>query len=185
MTQPKSLSLREKFGYGLGDMASNIVYQAVINVLMYFYTDIYGIEAAAAGTLMILVRIFDAITDPIMGAMADRTRTRWGRYRPWLLWGAIPFGVLAVAAFITPNASAGAKLAYAYLSYALLMTAYTVVNILFRPCRNDDRRQGGTVGTTIVAIRHGHGGRLSRDGLHLAALPPAGRRRQVSPADSR
>jgi hypothetical protein len=78
----QNLTIREKFGYGLGDMASNIVYQAVINVLMYFYTDVYGIEAAAAGTLMIVVRLFDAITDPIMGAVADRTRTRWGRYRP-------------------------------------------------------------------------------------------------------
>lgn len=125
----RNLSLQEKFGYGLGDMASNIVYQAVINVLMYFYTDVYGIEAAAAGTLMIVVRIFDAITDPLMGAMADRTRTRWGRYRPWLLWGAIPYGILAAAAFITPNVSAGAKLVYAYISYALLMTAYTAVNI--------------------------------------------------------
>jgi GPH family glycoside/pentoside/hexuronide:cation symporter len=123
------LSLREKFGYGLGDMASNIVYQAVINVLMYFYTDVYGIEAAAAGTLMIVVRFLDAITDPIMGAVADRTRTRWGRYRPWLLWIAIPYGVLAVAAFITPDVSVSTKLVYAYISYALLMTAYTAVNI--------------------------------------------------------
>ena len=123
------LTLREKFGYGLGDMASNIVYQAVINVLMYFYTDVYGIEAAAAGTLMIVVRFFDAIIDPVMGAVADRTRTRWGRYRPWLLWGAIPYGILAVAAFVTPNGSTGAKLVYAYISYGLLMTAYTVVNI--------------------------------------------------------
>lgn len=127
--EKQKLSLQEKFGYGLGDMASNIVYQAVINVLMYFYTDVYGIEAAAAGTLMIVVRVFDAITDPIMGGVADRTRSRWGRYRPWLLWGAIPYGLLAVAAFITPNVAAGAKLVYAYISYALLMTAYTVVNI--------------------------------------------------------
>jgi GPH family glycoside/pentoside/hexuronide:cation symporter len=125
----QNLSLREKFGYGLGDMASNIVYQAVINVLMYFYTDVYGIEAAAAGTLMIVVRLFDAVTDPIMGAIADRTRTRWGRYRPWMLWFAIPYGMLAVAAFITPDVSVGTKLVYAYISYALLMTAYTAVNI--------------------------------------------------------
>jgi GPH family glycoside/pentoside/hexuronide:cation symporter len=127
--QKQPLSLREKFGYGLGDMASNIVYQAVINVLMYFYTDIYGIEAAAAGTLMVVVRVFDAITDPIMGAVADRTRSRWGRYRPWLLWMAVPYGILAVTAFITPNVPVGTKLVYAYISYALLMTAYTAVNI--------------------------------------------------------
>ena len=87
----QQLSGREKFGYGLGDMASNIVYQAVINVLMYFYTDVYGIEAAAAGTLMIAVRFFDALIDPMMGAIADRTRTKWGRYRPWLLWSAVPY----------------------------------------------------------------------------------------------
>jgi len=125
----QNLSLREKFGYGLGDMASNIVYQAVINVLMYFYTDVYGIEAAAAGTLMVVVRLFDAITDPLMGAIADRTRTKWGRYRPWMLWIAVPYGILAVTAFITPNVAAGTKLVYAYISYALLMTAYTAVNI--------------------------------------------------------
>jgi GPH family glycoside/pentoside/hexuronide:cation symporter len=128
MTQ-QQLTTKEKFGYGLGDMASNIVYQAVINVLMYFYTDVYGIEAAAAGTLMIVVRFFDAITDPIMGAVADRTRTKWGRYRPWMLWIAVPYGILAVTAFITPNVGVDTKLVYAYISYALLMTAYTAVNI--------------------------------------------------------
>jgi GPH family glycoside/pentoside/hexuronide:cation symporter len=125
----QNLTLKEKFGFGLGDTASNIVYQAVINVLLYFYTDVYGITAAAAGWLMIVVRAFDAITDPIMGAVADRTRSKHGRYRPWMLWVAIPYGVLAVAAFITPNADMGHKLVYAYISYALLMTAYTAVNV--------------------------------------------------------
>jgi GPH family glycoside/pentoside/hexuronide:cation symporter len=125
----QNLTVREKLGFGLGDTASNIVYQAVINILLFFYTDVYGIEAAAAGTLMLVVRIFDAITDPMMGAIADRTRTRHGRYRPWLLWGAVPYGALAVAAFITPDVDVGTKLVYAYISYALLMTAYTVVNV--------------------------------------------------------
>ena len=125
----QNLTKLEKFGYGLGDAASNIVYQAVINVLLYFYTDVYGIEAAAAGTLMLVVRLFDAFTDPAMGAIADRTRTRHGRYRPWMLWIAIPYGLLAIAAFVTPNADMGTKLVYAYISYALLMTAYTAVNV--------------------------------------------------------
>jgi len=125
----QNLSFKEKLGYGLGDTASNIVYQAVINVLLYFYTDVYGITAAAAGTLMLVVRLFDAITDPLMGAVADRTRSRHGRYRPWMLWVAIPYGILAVTAFITPGAGMGTKLVYAYISYALLMTAYTAVNI--------------------------------------------------------
>jgi GPH family glycoside/pentoside/hexuronide:cation symporter len=125
----QNLTFKEKLGYGLGDTASNIVYQAVINVLLYFYTDVYGIEAAAAGTLMLVVRLFDAVTDPMMGAVADRTKSKHGRYRPWMLWIAIPYGILAVAAFITPDVGMGTKLVYAYISYALLMTAYTAVNV--------------------------------------------------------
>lgn len=125
----QNLRFIEKIGFGLGDTASNIVYQAVINVLLYFYTDVYGIEAAAAGTLMIVVRLFDAVTDPLMGAVADRTKSKHGRYRPWMLWIAIPYGILAVAAFVTPDADMGTKLVYAYISYALLMAAYTAVNV--------------------------------------------------------
>ena len=125
----QNLTTLEKFGFGLGDTASNIVYQAVINILLYFYTDVYGIEAAAAGTLLLVVRVFDAVTDPMMGAIADRTRSKHGRYRPWMLWVAIPYGALAVAAFVTPNVDTGTKLVYAYISYALLMTAYTAINV--------------------------------------------------------
>jgi GPH family glycoside/pentoside/hexuronide:cation symporter len=125
----QNLTKLEKFGFGLGDTASNIVYQAVINVLLYFYTDVYGIEAAAAGTLILVVRLADAVIDPFMGALADRTRTKHGRYRPWMLWVAVPYGLLAVAAFVTPDVDMGRKLVYAYISYALLMTAYTAVNV--------------------------------------------------------
>src|ERR1044071_6800218 len=146
MAQQK-LTLKEKFAYGLVDRASNIVYQAVINVLMYFYTDVYGIEAAAAGTLMIVVRFADAVLDPMMGAVADRTRTKWGRYRPWMLWFAVPYGILAVTTFITPNAAVGTKLVYAYISYGLLMAAYTAVNIPYSALAgvmtsNKDERSG-------------------------------------------
>lgn len=123
------LKIAEKFGYGLGDTASNIVFQVVINFMLYFYTDVFGITAAAAGTLMLAVRMFDAITDPIMGGIADRTRTRWGSYRPYLLWISIPYGLLAVLTFTTPDLSDGGKLLYAYVTYALLMTAYTAINI--------------------------------------------------------
>jgi GPH family glycoside/pentoside/hexuronide:cation symporter len=123
------LSATEKFGYGLGDLASNIVFQVVINFMMYFYTDVFGIGAAAVGTLMLVVRLFDAVTDPIMGGIADRTKTRWGRYRPYLVWIAIPYGVLAVMTFTTPGLSESGKLVYAYVTYALLMTAYTAINI--------------------------------------------------------
>lgn len=123
------LPLIEKFGYGLGDTASNIVFQVVINFMVYFYTDVFGIGAAAAGTLMLAVRLFDAVTDPVMGGIADRTQTRWGRYRPYLLWMALPYGVLAVMTFTTPDFSEGGKLIYAYVTYALLMTVYTAINI--------------------------------------------------------
>lgn len=123
------LSQREKFGFGLGDMSSNIVFQAVGNVLLYFYTDVFGLTAAAATLLMAVVRFIDAIIDPAIGAMADRTRSKHGRYRPWLLWLAIPYGVIAVAAFITPGVSEGAKLVYAYVSYILLVVVYSAINI--------------------------------------------------------
>lgn len=123
------LSATEKFGYGLGDLASNIVFQVVINFMLYFYTDVFGIGAAAVGTLMLAVRLFDAITDPLMGGIADRTKTRWGRYRPYLVWIAVPYGILAVMTFTTPDLSDSGKLIYAYVTYALLMTAYTAINI--------------------------------------------------------
>ena len=123
------LTLKEKLGYGLGDTASNIVFQVVINFMMIFYTDVFGISAAAVGTLMLAVRLFDAVTDPVMGGLADRTRSRWGRYRPWLLFAALPYGGLAVLAFTTPDLSASGKLVYAYITYAALMTVYTIINI--------------------------------------------------------
>ncbi|MBL4826465.1 MAG: MFS transporter [Spongiibacteraceae bacterium] len=123
------LSTKEKLGYGLGDTASNIVFQVVINFLLYFYTDVFGISAAAVGTLMLVVRLFDAFTDPLMGGVADRTQSRWGKYRPYLLLVSIPYGVLAVLAFSTPDLSQSGKLIYAYITYALLMTAYTAINI--------------------------------------------------------
>lgn len=124
-----SLSIRKKIGYGLGDTASNIVFQVVITFLLVFYTDVFGISAAAAGTLLLVVRIFDGVTDPIVGGIADRTRTRWGRYRPYLLLMALPYAGLAVLAFTTPDLGENGKLVYAYVTYALLMTAYTAINI--------------------------------------------------------
>ncbi|MBB5212532.1 glycoside-pentoside-hexuronide (GPH):cation symporter [Microbulbifer hydrolyticus] len=127
--QSSAISIREKIGYGLGDTASNIVFQVVINFLLVFYTDVFGISAAAAGTLLLVVRIFDGITDPVVGGMADRTRSRWGRYRPYLLLMALPYAGLAVLAFTTPDLGENGKLVYAYITYTLLMTVYTAINI--------------------------------------------------------
>ncbi|WP_119969260.1 MFS transporter [Shewanella japonica] len=123
------LTIKEKMGYGLGDTASNIVFQMVANFMLIFYTDVYGLSAAAAGTLLLSVRLFDGFTDPVMGGIADRTRTRWGSYRPYILFLAIPYGVLACLAFITPDFDTTGKLIYAYITYGLLMTCYTAINI--------------------------------------------------------
>ena len=123
------VSTKEKIGYGLGDTASNVVFQTVVNFLAFYYTDIYGISPATVGTMFLAVRVMDAVTDPIMGAICDRTNTRWGRFRPYMLWLAIPFGASAVITFTTPDLADTGKIVYAYITYAVLMLMYTAVNI--------------------------------------------------------
>ena len=124
-----SLPLWEKVSYGFGDTACNIYFQIVIVYLMQFYTDVFGISAAAAGTMFLVVRIFDGFTDPMMGAIADRTTSRWGKYRPYMLWLAIPFAALGILAFVTPDFSDSGKLIYAYITYSMFMLLYTAINI--------------------------------------------------------
>ena len=124
-----SLPLWEKVSYGFGDTACNIYFQIVIIYLMQFYTDVFGISAAAAGTMFLVVRIFDGFTDPMMGAIADRTNSRLGKYRPYMLWLAIPFAALGILAFVTPDFSDSGKLIYAYVTYSLFMMLYTAINI--------------------------------------------------------
>ncbi len=123
------LRVKEKIAYGLGDTASNIIFQTVMMFLLIFYTHVVGLSPAAVGTLFLVVRVFDAITDPLMGSLADRTRTRWGQFRPYLLWLAIPFGLISVLAFTTPDLSDSNKLIYAFVTYTLLMMVYTAINI--------------------------------------------------------
>jgi GPH family glycoside/pentoside/hexuronide:cation symporter len=123
------LSVREKVGYGLGDAAANFIWQTMITFQLAFYTDAFGITAAAAGTLFLVVRVFDAAFDPFMGVVADRTNTRWGKFRPWILWTAVPFGVIAFLAFTTPDLSPSGKLMYAYVTYILLMAVYSANNL--------------------------------------------------------
>jgi GPH family glycoside/pentoside/hexuronide:cation symporter len=125
----QKLSVREKVGYGLGDFAANIVFQTVMIFLMYYYTDIFGIPVAAVGTLFLLSRIWDAVNDPLMGAVSDRTKSKHGRFRPWIKWTALPFGVLAVLMFTTPDLSVEGKIIYAYVTYILMMMIYTANNI--------------------------------------------------------
>ncbi|WP_448249689.1 MFS transporter [Thalassotalea agariperforans] len=121
--------LLEKIGYGLGDFASSMFWKIFSVYLMVFYTDIFGISAAAVGTMFLVSRFWDAANDPIVGIVADRIKTPWGKFRPFLAFGAIPFAVIGVLTFYTPNWSAEAKLVYAYITYTLMMMAYTVVNV--------------------------------------------------------
>ncbi|MCW8329174.1 MFS transporter [Photobacterium sp. SDRW27] len=125
----ESLKLREKLGYGVGDLGSTLIFATVTTFLMYFYTDIFGLSAAAVGSVFFVARMIDAVSDPLMGAVADRTASRWGKFRPYLLFGAVPLGILAVLTFTTPELSDSGKLIYAYITYILLMVCYTVVNI--------------------------------------------------------
>lgn len=123
------LSVKEKLGYGLGDTASNIFFQFVNIFLLYYYTDVFGLSPAVVGTLFVVTRFWDAINDPLMGAIADRTNTRFGRYRPYLLWMAVPFGLLGYLAFANPDFTQTGKTIYAYATYVGLMMAYTAINV--------------------------------------------------------
>ncbi|HBX3375412.1 TPA: hypothetical protein MHW67_15585 [Klebsiella pneumoniae] len=123
------LSVKEKIGYGMGDAASHIIFDNVMLYMMFFYTDIFGIPAGFVGTMFLLARALDAISDPCMGLLADRTRSRWGKFRPWILFGVIPFGLVCVLAYSSPDLSHNGKLIYAAVTYTLLTLLYTVVNI--------------------------------------------------------
>jgi GPH family glycoside/pentoside/hexuronide:cation symporter len=123
------LSLKEKIGYGLGDTASHFVWDMVGFWLLFFYTDIYGISAAAAGTIMLIARFWDMAIDPVIGVVSDRTNTRWGKFRPYILFGAVPYAVLAVLTFTTPDFGEYGKIIYAGATYVLLMTAYAFINL--------------------------------------------------------
>jgi len=123
------LSFKEKIGYGLGDTASHFVWDMVGFWILIFYTDTFGISAAAAGTIMLIARFWDMASDPIMGIISDRTNTRWGKFRPYILWMALPYSILAVLAFSTPNFSETGKIFYAGITYILLMTVFTAINL--------------------------------------------------------
>ena len=128
-TTAEKLPVKEKIGYALGDTAANLIFQTMVMFQLAFYTDTFGITAAAAGTLLVVVRVWDAIFDPVMGIVADRTKTRWGKFRPWVLWTAVPFGVMGFLTFVTPDFTAGGKLIYAYCTYILLMMVYSANNL--------------------------------------------------------
>ncbi|MFK7936645.1 MAG: MFS transporter [Saprospiraceae bacterium] len=123
------LSFLEKVGYGIGDMASNF-YMGFFNIfLLYYYVDVWGLTPASAATMFLVTKIIDAVSDPSMGLIADRTNTRWGKYRPYILWMAIPYAILGYLLFLGPDFSQTGKLVFAYISYSLIMLAYTAINV--------------------------------------------------------
>lgn len=119
----------KRIGYGIGDLGCNLVFSTMASYLMVFYTDVFGITAAAAGTMMLVTKFIDALTDTGMGLIVDRTHTRWGQGRPYFLFGAVPFALFTFLTFYIPNVGDTGKLIWAYITYFLLCTAYTVVNI--------------------------------------------------------
>jgi len=123
------IKLKEKIGYGLGDMSSSMFWKLFGSYLMIFYTDVFGLPAAVVGTMFLITRVWDSVSDPLMGLIADRTNTRHGKFRPYILWGAIPFGIIGVLTFTTPDLDLKGRIIYAYITYTLMMTAYTVVNV--------------------------------------------------------
>jgi len=125
----EKLRLKEKIGYGFGDMASSMFWKIFGMYLLFFYTDIFGLPAAAVGTMFLITRIWDTLFDPVVGVLSDRTRSKWGKFRPYLLWFALPFGVIGTLMFITPSFSTTGKLVYAYITYSLMMMVYSMINV--------------------------------------------------------
>lgn len=125
----EAISLREKIGYGFGDMASSMFWKLFGMYLLFFYTDVMGLNAAAVGTMFLITRIWDTLFDPVVGVMTDRTNTRWGKFRPYLLYMALPFGLIGIVTFTVPDADGSGKLLYAYITYSAMMMVYSLINV--------------------------------------------------------
>ena len=125
------IGIKEKISYGFGDMASSMFWKIFGMYMLYFYTDVFGLAPAAVGTMFLVTRIWDSVNDPIFGMIADRTRSRWGKFRPWILFGAVPFSVLGVLTFLIPPMSwtPAMRLLYAYVTYTSMMMVYSAVNV--------------------------------------------------------
>lgn len=125
----QKLKITEKIGFSLGDAAANFIFQTIMLLQLSFYTNTFGISATAIAVLFLVGRLVGAFADPVMGVIADRTETRWGKFRPWILWTAVPFGIFGFLAFYTPNWNESAKIIWAFVTYILLMLVYSANNI--------------------------------------------------------
>ena len=127
--KPQKLSVLEKVGFGAGDMAINVVISSMFLIITFFYTDVFGLKPTDMGIMFLVVRMLDAMTDPLMGMFTDRHTSRWGRYRPYFLFLSVPFGVSVFLVFTTPDLAYGMKLAWAYATYILVTLMFTAVTI--------------------------------------------------------
>ena len=122
-------TIKEKIGYGFGDMSSSMFWKVFSAYLPIFYTNVFGLDLGVAASLFLVTKLWDAVSDPMMGIIADRTNTKWGKYRPYLLWIAVPFAIAGILLFTTPNLGTTGKEVWAYVTYILMMTVYTAINV--------------------------------------------------------
>lgn len=151
------IKLKEKIGYGFGDMASSMFWKLFGSYLMIFYTDVFGLPAAVVGTLFLVTRVWDSAFDPIVGVVADRTHSRWGKFRPYLLYLAIPFSVIGVLTFVTPPFGDNGKLIYAYVTYSLMMMVYSAINVPYASLlgvMSDNPKERNTLSTYRMAFAY-------------------------------
>lgn len=151
------ITLKEKIGYGFGDMASSMFWKLFGSYLMIFYTDIFGLPAAVVGTMFLITRIWDSGFDPLVGIVADRTHSRWGKFRPYLLFLAIPFALIGILTFITPDFSDTGKLIYAYVTYSLMMMIYSAINVPYASLlgvMSADPKERNTLSTYRMAFAY-------------------------------
>lgn len=146
------LRLREQAGYGIGDFGFNLYWANISAFLLIFYTDVMGLAAAAVGTMILVTRVFDAVTDPLMGAIADRTRTRFGRFRPYLLWGALPLACAGVLTWTVPDLGDTGRLVWAYVTFSVMMLAYTVLSTPYSAL-SAVMTSDGQQRTTLISFR--------------------------------
>lgn len=152
------ISLKEKVGYGLGDAASSMFWKIFSMYLLFFYTDVFGLAPAVVGTMFLITRIWDSCFDPIVGILADRTKSKWGKFRPYLLWVAIPFAVIGVLTFYTPDFDEKGKIIYAYVTYSLMMMIYSLINVPYASLlgvMSSDRKERNTLSSYRMVFAFG------------------------------
>lgn len=152
------VTLKEKIGYGLGDAASSMFWKIFSMYLLFFYTDVFGLAPAVVGTMFLITRIWDSCFDPIVGIIADRTKSKWGKFRPYLLWVAVPFAVIGVITFYVPDFDEKGKIIYAYITYSLMMMVYSLINVPYASLlgvMSSDRKERTTLSSYRMVFAFG------------------------------